>query len=407
MERDGVRSGVDLAIVGAGIVGLATARAAMSRWPGARLVVLEKEAAIARHQTGRNSGVIHAGVYYRPGSEKARLCSAGREAMVAYCRERGIAHRVCGKLVVATEASEEPRLQELERRCQANGVRVRAVGAEELRDIEPHAAGRAALHVLDTGTVDFGAVAQSFADEVTAAGGEIRLGTAVTSGRETADGVTLETLDGAVTAKRVVACAGLHADRVARAISGPSADGGMRIIPFRGEYYELRYERAHLVRSLIYPVPDPRFPFLGVHLTRGIDSRVRAGPNAVLALRREGYGWRQVSLRELGETLSFPGFRRMARAHWRYGLSEMARSLSRARLALALQRLVPEVEAGDLVRAAAGVRAQAVTADGSLVADFAFRRTGRVLHVLNAPSPAATASIAIGNTIAERLELLP
>jgi L-2-hydroxyglutarate oxidase len=284
-------------------------------------------------------------------------------------------------------------------------VRVRRLGPGEIGEIEPHATGRAALHVLDTGIVDFGAVARHLAGEVSGMGGELRFGTAVLTGIETSDGLVLETTGEPVTADRVVACAGLHADVVARAVSGPDADQGMRIVPFRGEYHELRPERAHLVQALIYPVPDPQFPFLGVHLTRGIDGHVHAGPNAVLALRREGYRWSEVHVGELAGTLGYRGFRRLARTHWRYGAGEMLRSLSRPRTARALRRLVPDIQASDLVRAGAGVRAQAVAADGSLVDDFAFSRSGRALHVLNAPSPAATASLSIGDAIVEKLEL--
>ena len=396
---------LDLVVVGAGIVGLATARAALRRRPGSSVVVLDKESSVGAHQTGHNSGVLHAGVYYRPGSAKARLCVSGRERMVAYCADRGVAHRVCGKLVVATDATEEVRLWDLESRCGANGVEVRRLDAAGIREIEPHATGRAALHVLATGVVDFGEVARALAGDVADAGGEIRLGTSAIRGREAGGALVLTTSRGDLEARRVVGCAGLHADRMATAISGPGADGGIRIVPFRGEYHRLRPERAALVRGLLYPVPDPALPFLGVHLTRGIDGHVHAGPNAVLALSREGYTWRDVDAAELLATLVFPGFRRLAGRQWRHAAGEVARSLSRAGTAAALRRLCPEIRADDLVRAPAGVRAQAVAADGSLIDDFLFVRRGRALHVLNAPSPAATASLAIADVIVDQLEL--
>ncbi len=395
----------DVVVVGAGIVGLATARAIQETQPSARVVVLDKEDAPARHQSGRNSGVIHAGVYYAPGSEKARMCTAGRISMVEYCRAHGVAHEVCGKVVVALDDEERARLADLERRCRANGVRVEAIGPERLREIEPHAAGVAALHVLDTGIADYPAVCRSLVAEIEAAGGSLRLDTAVLAGAEHPDGLVVETTGGAVAARRVVTCAGLQADRVAAAVSGPEAAAGLHIVPFRGEYFELRPERSHLVRTLIYPVPDPQFPFLGVHLTRGIEGHVHVGPNAVLALAREGYSWRAVDGRELRDTVSFPGFRKLAAKHWRFGATEVVRSISRGRFTRALQRLVPEVRSADLRPAPSGVRAQAVTSAGDLVDDFEFRRVGRALHVLNAPSPAATASLEIGRTIAARLDL--
>ena len=396
---------VDVLVVGGGIVGLAVARAIVRGHPGRSVVVVEKEASVGAHQSGRNSGVIHAGVYYAPGSEKARLCSAGRVSMVEYCREHGVDHAVCGKLVVATDDAERGRLAELERRCAANGVLAEMIAAERLREIEPHVAGVAALHVLDTGIVDYAGVCRSLAAEIEAAGAVIRLQCAVRSGTETAAGLVVETTGETFEAQRVVTCAGLHADEVARAVSGPDGAGDVRVIAFRGEYRELVPWRSHLVRTLVYPVPDPRFPFLGVHLTRGVDGHVHVGPNAVLAFAREGYEWRRVDVRHLRDTLAFSGFRRFARSHWRFGLGEMARSLSRRRFTSVVRQLVPEIERADLAPAPAGVRAQAVRADGELVDDFAFRSVGHALHVLNAPSPAATASLEIGATIANRLEL--
>jgi (S)-2-hydroxyglutarate dehydrogenase len=392
-------------VVGAGIVGLATARAIQQERPNARVVVLEKESAIASHQSGRNSGVLHAGVYYPPGSDKARLCTAGRASMVEFCREHGIAHEVCGKVVVAVDEAERGRLAELEERCLANGVRATAIGPEALRELEPHAAGVGALHVLDTGITDFGGVCSRLAEQIEEAGGEVRLDAAVVSGSERGEGLVVETTRGALVAARLVNCAGLHADRIANAVSGPGGASGLRIIPFRGEYCELTPERSSLVNNLIYPVPDPQFPFLGVHLTRGVDGRVHIGPNAVLALAREGYSWRRVAFDDLRETLRSRGFRKLAARYWRYGLGEMSRSVSKRRFTRAIQRLVPEVRRPDLERAPAGVRAQAITADGDLVDDFAFHQVGRALHVLNAPSPAATAALEIGRAITTRLAL--
>jgi L-2-hydroxyglutarate oxidase len=395
----------DVLVVGGGIVGLATARAVVRAHPGTSVVVVEKEAAVGAHQSGRNSGVIHAGVYYQPGSAKAELCAAGRRSMIEYCRDHDIAHEVCGKVVVALDDGDCTRLADLERRCAANGVRTEAVGPERLRELEPHVAGIAALHVLDTGIVDYAQVCRTLAAEIEQAGPVIRLGCAVVAGSETASGLVVETTGGPIEAQRVVTCAGLHADEVARAVSGPDGAGGLRVVAFRGEYRELVPSRAHLVRALIYPVPDPQFPFLGVHLTRGIDGHVHVGPNAVLAFAREGYEWRRIDARHLRQTFAFRGFRRFATHHWRFGLDEMTRSLSKRRFAAAVQRLVPEVARADLAPAPSGVRAQAIGAGGELVDDFAIHSVGRAVHVLNAPSPAATASLEIGATIAARLRL--
>jgi L-2-hydroxyglutarate oxidase len=395
----------DVVIVGAGIVGLATARAILRAHPDRSVVVLEKESAVGTHQSGRNSGVIHAGVYYPPGSEKARLCTAGRVSMVKYCEEHDIDHAVCGKVVVALDGADRFRLEELERRCTANGVRTEFLGAGQLHELEPRVAGVAALHVLDTGIVDYGDVCRALATDIQAAGASIRLDCAVHSGSETAAGIVLQTSRGPIEARRVVTCAGLHADEVARAVSGPDGAGGLRIVAFRGEYRELVPARAHLVRGLVYPVPDPQFPFLGVHLTRGIDDRVHVGPNAVLALAREGYEWRRIDLRHLRETFAFKGFRRFASHNWRFGLDEMARSVSRRRFTAAVRRLLPEIQRADLAPSPSGVRAQAMRPDGALVDDFAVHSVGRAVHVLNAPSPAATASLEIGAAITERLGL--
>ncbi|MGQ0617749.1 MAG: L-2-hydroxyglutarate oxidase [Acidimicrobiia bacterium] len=395
----------DVVVVGAGILGLATARQVLARHPSASVVVVDKEPTVGAHQSGHNSGVAHAGVYYRPGSDKARLCVAGRASMLAYCQERGVDHRICGKVVVAVDDSERGPLAELHRRCGANGVAAELIGTQRLRELEPFAAGVEALHVTGTGIVDYAQVCGALAADVVAGGGTLRLGTSVLSGTEVPGALVLETGGGAIAAGRVVTCAGLHADRVARAVSGPDAAGDVHVVPFRGEYRALTPARSYLVNALVYPVPDPRFPFLGVHATRVVDGVVRLGPNAVPGLAREGYSWSRVELADLWEMVRFPGLRRLARAYWRQGCDEVARSLSPARFAAAVQRLIPEITVDDLRPAPAGVRAQAMRGDGSLVDDFAFHRAGRALHVLNAPSPAATAALEIGAAIAARLDL--
>jgi L-2-hydroxyglutarate oxidase len=395
----------DVVVVGGGIVGLATARAILRRTPTASVVVLEKEATVGTHQSGRNSGVIHAGVYYKPGSDKARMCTAGRVSMIRYCEEHGIDHAVTGKVVVAADEVDRARLVELERRCEANGVQAELIGPERLREIEPHVRGVAALHVRDTGVVDYGDVCRALADEIETLGASVRLGAAVLGARDTAGTIVLESTGGEIEAARVVTCAGLHADVVARAVSGDDVVDGARVVAFRGEYREIVPARADLVRALVYPVADPAYPFLGVHLTRGIDGTVHVGPNAVLAFAREGYAWRRVDVRHLGATFRFRGFWHFARVNWRFGLGEMARSLSRRRFAAAARRLVPELRRADLVPAPAGVRAQAIGRDGAIIDDFLIRRAGRAVHVLNAPSPAATASLEIGATIAAGLDL--
>jgi (S)-2-hydroxyglutarate dehydrogenase len=395
----------DVVVIGAGIVGLATAHSIVLSRPGARVIVVDKEGSIAGHQTGRNSGVIHAGVYYKPGSAKARLCALGRERMVQFCADHDVAHEVCGKVVVAVSADEQPRLAELHRRCVANGVDVELITPARLAELEPYAVGVQALHVKVTGIADFPGVSRTLAARLVAQGGEVWLSTSVIGAATASNELVVETTAGAIHAGRVVNCAGLQADRIARLFGGADAARGMMIVPFRGEYFELAPARNHLVRSLIYPVPDPQFPFLGVHLTRGVNGRIHAGPNAVLALAREGYSWRAVDRHDLAETIRFSGFRHLAKANWRYGLSETIRSLSRRRFADALRRLVPDVRTDDLEPAPSGVRAQAVHADGRLADDFEFSRSndGRVLHVLNAPSPAATASLAIGDEIVTEL----
>jgi L-2-hydroxyglutarate oxidase len=383
-------------VIGAGIVGLAVAHRLVQDRPGATVTVVEKEPTVAAHQTGHNSGVIHAGVYYRPGSMKARMCRAGSASMVRFCDEYGIPVRVCGKLIVATGADEVPRLHALYERAHAGGLPVTLIGPEQAREYEPEVASVAAMHVASTGIVDFGAVCATLAKLLEDAGGRLRTGERVVALR---DGVVVTTA-GDIPADAVVNCAGLHADRIAR-LAG--VDVPARIVPFRGEYYELRPERRELVKGLIYPVPDPSLPFLGVHLTRMIDGTVHAGPNAVLALAREGYRWSRVNLRDTVDAATYPGLWRLGRRHLRYGLTEMARSLSRRRFAASVARLVPEIHADDLVRAGAGVRAQAVRPNGDLVDDFLVVHHGRQVHVLNAPSPAATSSLEIARYIVSRL----
>jgi (S)-2-hydroxyglutarate dehydrogenase len=387
----------DFAVAGGGIVGLATARA-LAAGGERRVVVLEAEREVGSHQSGRNSGVVHSGLYYKPGSFKARLCVEGRLALERYCADRGVAYERCGKLVVATRADELPRLDELERRGRANGLTgVRRLPAEAIREHEPHAAGLAALHVPETGIVDFPAMCRALAADLAAAGGAVLAGRAVTGAVRDGASLVVRTAAGEVRARALVGCAGLHADRVARACG---VEPQVRIVPFRGEYHLLAPARRALVRHLIYPVPDPRFPFLGVHFTRRVSGEIEAGPNAVLALARHGYSWGAVSVRDLAETFAWPGFWRLASRHAAHALGEVHRSLDRRAFAQALRRLVPELRDDDLAPARAGVRAQALARDGSLVDDFHVVRGERQLHVLNAPSPAATASLAIGEWIA-------
>ncbi len=387
----------DVAVIGGGIVGLATARA-LARASAATVAVLEAEDGLAAHQTGHNSGVMHSGLYYRPGSLKARLCVAGRRALIELCAEHGVAHEVCGKLVVATRPDELPRLDELERRGRANGLEgLERLGPGALREREPHVAGRAALLVPATGIVDFAAATAACAADLGAAGGTVHTGARVARARRTADGFVLESARGALQARHVIGCAGLHADRVARACG---ADPGASIVPFRGEYWALAPGRLHLVNHLVYPVPDPRFPFLGVHFTRLVRGGVEAGPNAVLALARHGYRRRDVSPRDLAEMLAYGGFWRMASRHLGRGLEESWRSHVKRAFVAALQRLVPELREDDVTPAGAGVRAQALGPDGALLDDFHLVHAERGLHVINAPSPAATAALAIGGHVA-------
>jgi L-2-hydroxyglutarate oxidase len=388
----------NIIVIGGGAVGLGVALEITQRFPRQRLLVLEKEDRVARHQSGHNSGVIHSGVYYKPGSLKARLCVAGAAAMVEFCREHGIPHQVCGKVIVATQEEEIPRLEELRQRGEANGLSgLRLIGPEELREIEPHAAGRRALLVPSTGVTDYALVCAKYA-ELIATNGAVLTSAAATGIRRSASEIVVETPRGAFATDALINCAGLYSDRISR-MAGD--DPGVMIVPFRGEYYDLAPESASLVRALIYPVPDPRFPFLGVHFTRRITGKVDAGPNAVLALAREGYRHRDINVRDLASSLAFAGFWRMAHQHWRNGLGEWHRSLSKAAFVRALRRLLPEIGEKDLVPGGSGVRAQALKPDGALVDDFQFVASGKVLHVLNVPSPAATASLMIGKTIVD------
>ena len=389
----------NVVVIGGGVVGLGVALEITRRFPQLRLLVVEKEDGVARHQSGHNSGVIHSGIYYKPGSLKARLCVTGAAAMVEFCREHGVAYEVCGKVIVATREDELPRLEELQRRGTANGLTgVRPIGPEELREIEPHASGLRALVVPSTGITGYGKVCEKYAELISAAGGEVLTSTAVIGLQRRADETVVETTRGAFSTTHLINCAGLFADRIS-SMAGDRPD--VMIVPFRGEYYDLVPERAALVRSLIYPVPDPQFPFLGVHFTRRITGTIDAGPNAVLALRREGYRHTDINLRDLASSITFPGFWRMAAKHWRSGMDEFHRSLSKKTFVKALQRLLPELREEDLVPGGSGVRAQALKRDGSMVDDFQFVTSGKMLHVLNVPSPAATASIMIGKAIVE------
>jgi L-2-hydroxyglutarate oxidase len=388
----------DVAIIGGGIVGLATALKLLERRP-LKLIILEAEERIAAHQTGHNSGVIHSGLYYKPGSLKARNCVTGRDAMYGFCEEHGIAHERCGKVVVATEPSEIPRLNNLEARGRANGLQgLRRLRPEEIKEIEPHVSGIDGLFVPDTGIVDYKEVAAKYAELITSAGGVIQTNTRFLRCVRTRSELVLQTTQDDIHARNLINCGGLQSDRIARQCG---LDPGVQIVPFRGEYYELVPERQSLVRNLIYPVPDPAFPFLGVHFTRMIHGGVEAGPNAVLAFKREGYTKSTISLRDMTDVLTYDGFWHLARKHWGMSIGEFHRSFSKRAFVKALQRLLPELREQDVHPAGAGVRAQALAPDGSLVDDFCIVEGWRMIHVLNAPSPAATASLSIGQTIAE------
>ncbi len=391
----------DVVIVGGGIVGLATAYRLLETRPATRLLLLEKESTLAAHQTGHNSGVLHSGLYYKPGSEKANLCVSGLEQIIVFCREHGVAHEQCGKVVVATDKGELPRLENLWQRGNANGLQgLRKLTAEQIREIEPHAAGLAAIHVPQEGIVDYPAVCEKLGELIRKLGGEIRLNTRVSRLIPGTDGWTVGTTAGEYPARFVITCGGLHSDRLVRA-SGqkPSA----KIVPFRGEYYKIKKERQHLVRNLIYPVPDPKFPFLGVHFTRLIHGGIEAGPNAVLAFAREGYRWSTINPRDLAESICFPGLWRFLARYPSMCGYEIRRSFSRSEFCRSLQRLVPDIRQDDLEPGGSGVRAQAMTAGGRLVEDFHFEEAPGILHVVNAPSPAATAALAIGRRIAEKV----
>jgi L-2-hydroxyglutarate oxidase len=391
---------VDCAIIGGGIVGLAAASMLSKRQPGARIVVLEKEQELAAHQTGRNSGVIHSGIYYKPGSYKARFAREGNASMVEFCREHGIKYDICGKVIVATDQEELPRLESLLKRGEENQLAVSKLSAEQVREIEPHVRCIAGIKVPSTGIVSYREVCKTYAELLRANDGEIWTGVRVLDIREAEGSRILQTTQGDIEARYVINCAGLFSDRVAR-LSG--SDPGAKIVPFRGEYFELVPDRRHLVKTLIYPVPNPDFPFLGVHFTRMIDGTIHAGPNAVLAFKREGYFKTDFSLRDTAETLTYSGFWKLARKHMGEGWMEMRRSMSKALFVRSLQRLIPEVQAADLVPCKAGVRAQALMPDGKLVDDFLILRERNIIHVCNAPSPAATASLEIGKSIAEQV----
>ena len=392
----------DVAVIGGGIVGLASSLELARRFPDLKVVVLEKEVEVAAHQTGHNSGVIHSGLYYKPGSLKARLCVEGRAAMVRFCEEHEIPHEICGKIIVATSEAEIPGLNELRRRGVANGVsNLRELSSEEIREIEPNAEGVRGLHVPTTGITDFKMVAMKYRQLLQRTGGEVLTGFGVQRIVRSGDATILETPSGTVRAHYVLNCGGLHSDRIAR-MAG--ADLGLRIVPFRGEYYELVPSKHHLVRGLIYPVADPRFPFLGVHFTRRIHGGIEAGPNAVLSFKREGYGRTSFKFSDAMSTATFPGFWKMAAKYWESGVGEMYRSWSKRAFTRALQKLLPALTEADIQPAGSGVRAQALDNSGKLLDDFHFVYQDRILHVCNVPSPAATASLVIGREIISTLE---
>lgn len=400
MNANAVVGECDVAIIGGGIVGLATAVQLLQARPNTQLIVLEAETDVGRHQSGHNSGVLHSGVYYKPGSLKAVTCRAGKAMMEAFCAAQGVPTERCGKVIVATSAAELPRLEAIQERAVANGVECRRIDSDELRKLEPAAAGIAALHVPEAGIVDYRQVCLAMRRVIENSGSRVITGARVDAIAAQADGVRLGFGQSLVRSDWLINCAGLHSDRVLKLAGGtPSA----KIVPFRGEYYELVPSSAGLCRNLIYPVPDPAFPFLGVHFTRMIGGGVECGPNAVLALAREGYRWRDIRPGDLAETLRFSGFQKLARRHWRMGLGEIWRSANKGAFVAALQKLIPAIRASDLMPGRSGVRAQALLPDGSLVDDFLIDQTPRAIHVLNAPSPAATASLAVGQQIVDRL----
>ncbi|HET9392997.1 MAG TPA: L-2-hydroxyglutarate oxidase [Candidatus Rubrimentiphilum sp.] len=392
----------DVTIVGAGIIGLATGRELLLRHPHLRLTILEKEDRVAAHQSGRNSGVIHAGIYYAPGSLKAKLCVEGRRALWDYCRAKGIEYRQVGKLIVATDEDELPRLQALWERGQANGIEgLELLDAAGIRMHEPHCSGIQAIHSPVTGIVDFGDVAQSYARDVREMGGAIQTGRAVTGISQNGGALRIATTLGETETRNVITCGGLYSDRLAKMTGGRNDP---KIVPFRGDYLILKPEKRHLVNGNIYPVPDPTFPFLGVHFTPRMNGEVWLGPNAVLAFAREGYSFGTVDLRDLTETLTYSGFLKLAARHFKTGAGEMYRDVVRSAYVSALQRFIPELQVEDVLPGPSGIQAQPVTLDGNLVADFVFEGTENILHVRNASSPAATASLAIGAYIADDAE---
>jgi len=390
----------DVAIVGGGIVGMATAYSITQRYPELRLIILEKEPRLGAHQTSHNSGVLHSGIYYRPGSLRATNCREGRRRMVEFCEREGIPHDVCGKVIVAVDESELPRLENILERGRANEVRCEMIGPERLKELEPHAAGVRAIHVPDAGIVDYAAVCNRLGKLVQEAGAQIVLSARLRGVEQRHDGLVLRTAAGEFQANRLITCAGLYADRVTT-ITGqkPAA----QIVPFRGEFFQLRPEAEHLCRNLIYPVPDPRFPFLGVHFTRVATGGVECGPNAVLAFAREGYTKTSFNPRDLAGSLTHTGFLKMAAKYWRTGLGEIHRSFSKSAFVQALQRLIPEIRSEHLDPAPAGVRAQALGMDGELLDEFVIQESERIINVLNAPSPAATAALNIGRLVTDKL----
>jgi (S)-2-hydroxyglutarate dehydrogenase len=390
----------DFAIIGGGIVGLSTGMALGKRYPHARILVLEKESKWAFHQTGNNSGVIHSGIYYKPGSFKAKFCRDGCRSMVEFCQEHGIDYEVCGKVIVATEEEELPRLENLYKRGLENGIEIKRISPEEVKEIEPHVKCVGGIHVLSTGIVNYKQVCEKYAQIIAQQGGELRLNTKVEKIVTSSNTQVLETNNGTFEARFVINCAGLHSDRVAKL---GKVDPQAKIVPFRGEYYELTPEKRYLVKGLIYPVPNPEFPFLGVHFTRMIDGSVHAGPNAVLSLKREGYNKTDFDLRDFAEVMTYAGFWKLAAKHADEGIKEIVRSFSKAAFTRSLQKLIPEVQAEDLVPTHAGVRAQALMNDGKLVDDFLILHGQNSVHVCNAPSPAATSSIEIGKAIVAQI----
>ncbi|NBC16233.1 MAG: L-2-hydroxyglutarate oxidase [Bacteroidetes bacterium] len=390
----------DVAIIGGGIVGLATAYQLSERYPGLRVTVVEKEDRVAAHQTGRNSGVIHSGIYYTPGSLKAENCREGKRALVDFCEREGVAYEMCGKVIVAATEEERAGLHAIYERGQQNGIQCERIGPERLREIEPHTRGVEAIHVPEAGIVDYIGVCERLAARIQERGQRVQTGAEVRAVLPHNGTITLETTAGAVTARYVINCAGLYADHVAR-MTGQTPS--VQVVPFRGEYFDLKPHARHLCRGLIYPVPDPAFPFLGVHFTRMVDGRVECGPSAVLAFAREGYTFGTVDVGELAETLTYSGFLRLSLRHWKKGVAEIWQSLSQRYYLKALRHLIPEISLDDLEPSPSGVRAQAVTPDGALVDDFLIEETERVVNVLNAASPAATASLNVGHLIVDRL----